>query len=172
MGNPVNRADKKTAMIMLRVDGWTDGAYVGTVASPHFREPIPFRGLDRLVLMLDQLFDQIKYPQAAFEVRHFPKAEGNPPLLIRPIQEVPSHNDYVTACGRGSLCTFFITVIARQNASWQGEVAWVEQREKIPFRSALELMRLIDEAARQPKIPSRRKTLFSDDLLCIEKVKT
>ena len=42
--------------------------------------------------------------------------------------------------------TFVIEVIDQQNASWQGTVNWVNKGKKENFRSALELIRLIDSA--------------------------
>ena len=40
--------------------------------------------------------------------------------------------------------SFLVTIRDCRNQTWQGEVTWIERGEKIPFRSALELMRLID----------------------------
>ena len=42
--------------------------------------------------------------------------------------------------------SFFIRMFYRQNASWQGEVQWMEGRQVKRFRSALELLALIQEA--------------------------
>ena len=42
--------------------------------------------------------------------------------------------------------TFVIKVIAKQNSTWQGTVTWVEAQQKQNFRSALELLKLIDGA--------------------------
>ena len=42
--------------------------------------------------------------------------------------------------------TFVIKVMNRQNATWQGSVDWVERHETQYFRSALELLKLIDGA--------------------------
>jgi len=37
-------------------------------------------------------------------------------------------------------------ILFRQNASWQGSVVWVEGRQEERFRSALELVLLMDSA--------------------------
>lgn len=37
-----------------------------------------------------------------------------------------------------------VQVISTQNSTWQGTVTWADGRQKKPFRSALELIRLID----------------------------
>ena len=42
--------------------------------------------------------------------------------------------------------TFVVEVIDQQNASWQGSVNWINTGKKENFRSALELIRLIDSA--------------------------
>lgn len=39
---------------------------------------------------------------------------------------------------------FMVQVISTQNSTWQGTVTWADGRQKKPFRSALELIRLID----------------------------
>lgn len=42
--------------------------------------------------------------------------------------------------------TFIINVKCRQNRTWQGTVKWIEGQKEVPFRSALELIKLIDSA--------------------------
>ena len=40
--------------------------------------------------------------------------------------------------------TFIVRIQYRQNATWQGHVTWVEENKTLPFRSALELIKMID----------------------------
>ena len=47
---------------------------------------------------------------------------------------------------RGKEGTFIVQVQYRQNATWQGQVIWAEENRKEHFRSALELIKLIDSA--------------------------
>ncbi len=42
--------------------------------------------------------------------------------------------------------TFLVRILYRQNDSWQGEVLWAEQEEKRYFKSARELLKLMDDA--------------------------
>ncbi len=42
--------------------------------------------------------------------------------------------------------TFVVHVKHCENATWQGEVTWAEENRKKQFRSALELIKLIDSA--------------------------
>jgi len=42
--------------------------------------------------------------------------------------------------------TFEINVKFMQNSTWQGQIHWVEKNKKQNFRSALEMLKLMDEA--------------------------
>ncbi|MBR4934676.1 MAG: hypothetical protein IKZ01_02260, partial [Anaerotignum sp.] len=45
---------------------------------------------------------------------------------------------------RNPLATFELEIIFRQNASWQGNIVYVEQNLSSAFRSVLELFTLLD----------------------------
>lgn len=40
--------------------------------------------------------------------------------------------------------TFLVKILHRQEATWQGSVTWIEQQKTKSFRSALELLKMID----------------------------
>lgn len=42
--------------------------------------------------------------------------------------------------------TFEISVKFMQNSTWQGQIHWIEKNQKQHFRSALEMLKLMDEA--------------------------
>ena len=42
--------------------------------------------------------------------------------------------------------TFIVRIHECQNSTWQGSVLWVEEQQEQYFRSALELLKLIDGA--------------------------
>ncbi|MBS6723937.1 MAG: hypothetical protein KH268_13270 [Clostridiales bacterium] len=45
--------------------------------------------------------------------------------------------------------TFILKILDRQNSTWQGSIVWVEKQTEQYFRSALEMLKLIDEALLQ-----------------------
>ena len=47
--------------------------------------------------------------------------------------------------------TFIIKILDSQNATWQGKVTWVEEEKVQHFRSALELLKMIDSVINQEK---------------------
>ena len=46
----------------------------------------------------------------------------------------------------GQKASFIVRVTSRQNATWQGSISWTERGVTKHFRSALELIKLIDSA--------------------------
>ena len=42
--------------------------------------------------------------------------------------------------------TFLVEIVDQQNASWQGSINWLNRNKKENFRSALEMIRLMDSA--------------------------
>lgn len=42
--------------------------------------------------------------------------------------------------------TFVVQILGKQNSTWQGTITWTDGGKTKPFRSALELIRLIDSA--------------------------
>lgn len=44
---------------------------------------------------------------------------------------------------------FLLDIQHRQNATWQGSITWVDRQNKQYFRSALELIKLIESALEQ-----------------------
>ena len=49
--------------------------------------------------------------------------------------------------------TFVVQVLNTQNASWQGTVTWTDGGKTQSFRSALELIKLIDSALEEEMTP-------------------
>ena len=56
-------------------------------------------------------------------------------------------------------CTFEIAVKFRQNATWQGQIFWVERNLRQNFRSVLEMLKLMDEAMTE----GEEKTVFWEE---------
>lgn len=57
--------------------------------------------------------------------------------------------------------TFMVQVIFQQNASWQGQVKWLEGEKEQSFRSVLELVSLMQEAMDKSGSPPADYTLRS-----------
>ncbi|MBC2870856.1 hypothetical protein KQI11_00175 [Acetanaerobacterium sp. MSJ-12] len=64
----------------------------------------------------------------------------------QPIERLSEH--------AGGRATFTVQVTYRQNATWQGTVTWLEEGKQSHFRSALELIKLMDSALEETSPPS------------------
>lgn len=115
-------------------------------------EPILFSSLLQALMRINDLYDELQFPQAQTELRSFltgrrsgPRGNtGAPGAEKKEIFEMEGFEEMIKH--RGSRATFLIRVQYRQHASWQGEVTWVDQQRTENFRSALELIKLLDSA--------------------------
>lgn len=106
---------------------------------PYYGEEVAFSNLTRLLLLMEDMMDGMKFPQEAVQNRrfkHHEKREETVRILPKPAQE--------------AIATFKVKVLFRQGASWQGKVSWAEGKQEMAFRSALELVKLMDSALPQP----------------------
>ena len=119
------------------VDSYKDGAISGRFYNPYLPSGKEFKNLMQFLLEIDQALDAMAFPQSFTTIRSFaptPKAKTGPPGL---------------ECQKGELATFMVRIIFRQNSSWQGSIIWMEGEQEQSFRSALELIFLMDNALSQ-----------------------
>lgn len=57
--------------------------------------------------------------------------------------------------------SFLIRIQYRQNASWQGTIQWLEEKKTKHFRSELEMIMLINEAAEKANVKADEDKLNS-----------
>ncbi|WP_242861809.1 hypothetical protein [Christensenella timonensis] len=113
----------------------------GRIYHRSLNQPQVFLDTSQLLLKTEEIFDAVKYPAAAVEHRVFGK-----PQKIRAGKKDKAMEEAIKKQAPGKKATFVVQVQYRQNATWQGQVVWSERNETRNFRSALELIRLIDHA--------------------------
>ena len=121
--------------IRVCVDLCRNGEVSGQFGFPLLSAPDhPFRSLTEFLILADRAMDAAGYPQSFTDKRSF-----RPEAPLPPAPEVPRRET-------GKTATFDILVVYRQHSSWQGTVHWFEGGRQLSFRSALELLRLMDSA--------------------------
>lgn len=120
---------------ILCVDAYEHGVPAGRFYHPYAEEGQSFCSLTELLLKMDRMLDEMKYPQSFHTVRSF---EGGTEIPTGAVPEERPHS--------GELATFAIRIAFRQNSSWQGSVSWLEGRREQSFRSVLELIFLMNDA--------------------------
>lgn len=121
------------------IDSYTDGVLAGRIYNPGLEGELVFASMSRFLLRMEELLDQMRFPQSFAASRAFaPPGE-------KTLQASRSEKDEPA----GALGTFVVRVLFRQSASWQGSVTWEETGREENFRSALELLLLMDGALKE-----------------------
>lgn len=134
MGERLRGNEYRTTRIC--VDSYDGSVPVGRLYNPGCGEELRFRSLSQLLVRMQDLLDGLQLPQAFTVIRGFSGPDPEP----RGGRTSPGGEQ------TGKLATFAVRILFRQNASWQGSVAWLEGDREESFRSALELIFLMDSA--------------------------
>ena len=124
--------------ILLCIDASTRGELTGRAYGGFPRRAVSFCALLPLLRLIDGWLDEDPLTERLQQRRGL--LPGAPPAHGR-FCRLESASERP-----GRMATFIIRVRFRQNTSWQGEAVWLEQDRKAYFRSALELLRMIDDA--------------------------
>ena len=114
---------------------------VGTLLTCSSQKEEGFCGTDELIAMMEHHMNETRLPMSATAERKLKKN-------CEAMKEKRENPTTVTAQEKN---TFVVTVLYRQNATWQGTLKWVEGGEESKFRSALELIKLMDGAIGAPE---------------------
>jgi len=126
--------------LVICVDDYENRRLSGSLLHYTFPQRKHFENLMQLLLLIEQTVEENDYPSSSTQKRAFQK---NKPCFT-PAVSSDMFED------KGRLATFRVRILFRQNASWQGTVSWVEDGCEKTFRSALELIFLIDNAVTSP----------------------
>lgn len=136
-------------MVMVCVDGVENGDIYGRYFHRYKKEETFFPDSATLVIELERFYDAIGYPQAATKTRKFMERKGGRIPAKEHMAVISDGQDLIQL--RGNLATFLVGVTSRQNASWQGDVVWMEQKIRKHFCSDMDLMVFVDEAVKKKR---------------------
>ncbi len=134
------------------IDEYSDSVFSARLYRDESSEAEVFSEWKRLVYALDKYYDETCYPQASTTARSFKTSRSSESSAPRNAEsekkqaEPQTGGDTAAERPNGQRGTFILQVVYRQHASWQGSLCWVEKGLTKPFRSELELFRLIDLA--------------------------
>lgn len=97
-----------------------------------------FYSLVNLIELMNEVLDDYSIP----DIRKFNETDSESIW-----NNDDNAEDFDLRTFKGKIATFAITVIFTQKSSWQGVVKWIEGDKELCFRSVLELISLIDNAA-------------------------
>ena len=131
--------DGRRAMLVC-VDSSEKGVWTGRYYNSSLKKGESFRSLVDFLMKMEKTLDQMYFPQSFSAVRRFTQEEET--------ELIGASNE---ECQTGKAATFLIRILFRQNASWQGSVSWLEGGKEESFRSALELLFLMNSALKDPE---------------------
>lgn len=125
----------KTSLICI--DSYEKRVLAGRIYNAYIHTEVPFHSTMDLIKEMNDLLQELQFPQSFFENREFHPAQEQ---KRQPCKLTPA------AAQKGQLATFTLRIMFRQNSSWQGSLTWLEGKREERFRSVLELLLLIDNA--------------------------
>lgn len=122
------------------VDEYGTKGMKGRLYNTFNKEIREFDTIFSLIMSMEKLFNQYEYPDGRIVLRSF-KEE-----VQEEFGSGDTQGEALQYVMQGKEATFLVKVLFRRNATWQGTVLWMDARRKESFRSAFELMALMDSA--------------------------
>ena len=134
------------ATVLVHIQSYEDSVPKGAFITLPLQEKYEFRGLDQLLLILEDLMDAAAGPETGGEHRYLYQDRA-PYVFLEPgLSWMEKEPGLPPALPRGR-AAFTIQVSYRQHASMQGRLSYRtgQEYQTVSFRSALELMRMLHE---------------------------
>ena len=131
-------------LVNVCIDDNENGDLSGRMYCCYCEDAIPFFGIVELLRNMEKLFDAISFPQASTRTRLFLQNQDADVKRVEPPKKVITQEEIIRNTGKKG--TFVTSVRFRQNATWQGDVFWVEQENLHKFNDSMEFIRIIDRA--------------------------
>ena len=144
--------------VLIAADFYEQQDFGGRIYTRFQEEPIPFASSMEMLMKLEEMYDAWAFPENAVLYRSFhrksyqraaAKARAKTLLANRRLGE----NEPPLQPVEGKLATFLLECKERQHGDWSGIVRLDIETETHPFRSTLELLRMMDSAV---ELRSRR----------------
>lgn len=127
--------------LVLCVSQSDSGTIEGYLYHGYSASGIHFCGYEEIIRIAEDFFNELGFPHKGTGDRdikgrthNYQKKEG----MIRVMKDEELLQQH------GDMGTFIIRVQHRQHSSWQGRVTYIEEDRTVYFRSALELIKIID----------------------------
>jgi len=132
---PVNFVPYEMKTSLIKIVSYENKALKGLLLNPFYEGAMCFDNLIQLLFLIENMQDSLRFPQKVMESRTFKKDIPSPDKTIISGKSSDHEN---------AIASFKINVLFRQNASWQGSIVWLEKQMESQFRSALEMIMLMD----------------------------
>ncbi len=119
--------------------------FSGKVYSSYYRKTYPFRDIWEFLHAVYGLLESVQIPQPVVKLRSFGFRFHK--IKLRKAADILDSDIQYTDTADEKKNTFLIHIQFRRNATWQGSITWVEKNKTQHFRSAFEMLKLMDETS-------------------------
>lgn len=137
---------KKFQPTIIQLKSNDNESLAGKIYNPHCSDGKCFQNLTQMILLINDLLGEVKYPQNTVEFRSFNRNSESDKTKISTIN---INNEDISE--ESDVSTFKLNIMFRQNADWQGEISWVDTNTGKSFKSVLELITILDEELKGKK---------------------
>ena len=130
------RFNYQAAALRVCVD---DRNFSGRIEGQRVCKPICFSDINDFMVRVDALLDVQKFPRAFQKIRSF--TEKEPPEVPAVLSQNQLRDMNEEEVQPGNYTTFILLIRTRQNASWQGQVDWLDGQPPQLFESTLEFVK-------------------------------
>jgi hypothetical protein len=138
-----------TSKIFVYIDGYNHEDVYGRLFFSNWNTLEAFDSLLDMVMKSETVFDLNACPQSTFSSRTFDgtiKTNSANSKTSTETGENEMEKSEIGVIDHEKKASFIIHVKYRQNATWQGEIKWVNKNKAQYFRSSLEMIKLMDRA--------------------------
>lgn len=139
----IKACSSNVAKVKVTINRYSDGEVNGQLSNAYDNKIYTFNSMWNMIKIMDSVFDGYAFPQASHEMRSFTGLDNATDTSIEPSQ-IDENGDAIDNGAAHVSANFIIYVYYRQNATWQGEILWVEGKQERKFRSTMEMQRLMD----------------------------
>ena len=116
------------------IDSYNNENMKGFISNPFYEKTVRFESTMDFLTKMQDMIEEMEYPKPYKLMRSF---EASP---LRPDGD-PSED--------GKLATFIVKILFCQNSSWQGTITTKKGESEQPFRSALELLFMMNSVVKK-----------------------
>lgn len=130
---------KGLGIFIINIEEVENGKAKGWFINPYLEETVPFRGQGDMMVKMDRTLQELSEKERQEGISH--------------MHVFHSLRDY--AFGKTPKFFFLIEILYTYHNSWQGLLTGTN-RTRIPFRSALECIQLMEQAMQRNPLKKRR----------------
>lgn len=135
---PQSKYKNKYHSTVVCIDSYNDKILNGRLYNEYLKGVVYFKSTMEFILCMSGILNKMDFPKPFLAARMFNETA-----------EFNLHEKKSDGLKNGNLATFWVKIIFCQNSSWQGSVSWLNESKEESFRSALELLIMLDSALQQ-----------------------